>query len=144
MQQGFLNQIFGQLPISADKPIEIAEQWAVVAGHQCSECHLVPCLNRCHQLLVTFFLHRARLADSFHHVLFPVTSESHKRFAGTRRVLPGGSLSVMVRISAAWSYPQADYSVPSKVRSGEESKSLLILSEWDRGDGVIYNCRTRA
>jgi len=34
VQQGFLNQIFGKLPISADETIKIAEQWGVMAGHQ--------------------------------------------------------------------------------------------------------------
>jgi hypothetical protein len=82
-------------------------------------------------------------AAPFRRVLFPVTSESHKRFAGARSVLPGGSLSVMVRVSASWGHSQADYSAPGKTRPGEESKSLFILSEWGRGDRVIYNCRSR-
>ena len=34
MHQGFLNQIFGKMLVTADETIEIAEEWGMVAAHQ--------------------------------------------------------------------------------------------------------------
>src|SRR5258707_5246830 len=60
MQQGFLHQILRQRPISADQPIEIAEQRGVVARHQRGECHLIACQHGSYQQFVASLLHRAR------------------------------------------------------------------------------------
>lgn len=149
MQQRFLNQIFGKVQITANKPIEIAEQWGVMASHQRGQCHLVPCHHGCHQLFVAALLHRTRLFDSFRLVLFPVTSESHKRFARAGcvslvevlRWWPSPPRSGVITDFPAFSetrgfwqgnrrmHPQGDYDAPSMTRPGEQGKSPIILSE---------------
>ena len=62
MQEGFLDQIFGQWAITADEALEVAEQWGVVAGHQRGQGHPIAGHRSRHQLFVAALLHMARWA----------------------------------------------------------------------------------
>jgi hypothetical protein len=96
VRQGLLNQVFGQLPITTSEPVEITEQWGVVARHQRGECHLVACLNRGHQLFIASLLQRARLCG----LLSSCTAPCYEQRPQKVRQYPHAHALILSKMSA--------------------------------------------